>query len=346
MKTIYTLHENGAPSHFYGLDELARINGYKIRHREISQRNALKKLLFEFNFHIVSNIIFLSSLPFRKRTKVVLAIAPYNGKVGVLMRLLKKHEVYYFTSYTCWDQSLSAHNSNPTNKLLSSWRYFTASFVKHIFAVSAKTKQEMIKNGFASQDRISVVNHSLREEIYAERQTKSMSFIQVSRLTEAKGILEIIEVFKYRPEYSISFAGSGSLQGAVKQTSNNYDNINYLGYIGSFDKLVEQYKKHSFVLLNSRHIPNLEWEELFGIALIEGMACGCVPVASDHSGPKEIIEDGVNGLLYNSDDLASTIDSIASMSQSRYQFLRQNAIRSASKYLRSNIAERWRAILD
>jgi len=38
-------------------------------------------------------------------------------------------------------------------------------------------------------------------------------------------------------------------------------------------------------------------EELFGISIIEGMACGCVPLTTDHSGPKEIITSGINGFI-------------------------------------------------
>ena len=47
--------------------------------------------------------------------------------------------------------------------------------------------------------------------------------------------------------------------------------------------------------------------ETFGLVLIEAMMCGVCVVASDSGGPLEIIDDGVNGLLFktfDADDLA------------------------------------------
>ena len=344
-ETIYTLHEYGSPSHFYGLVALAEQNGFQVKHREIRQRNAIKRLLFEFNFHIIENIIFLLSLPFRKRCKVVLGIAPYNGFLPLLMKMLHKHEVYYFTSYTCWDQTISVHSLDGNSNLLKSWQYFTNEYVKHIFAVSQKTKEELIKNGFASKEKISVVNHSLKKEIVPGDQTQALTFVQVGRLSPAKGVVELLDFFKQNPNFSITFVGSGDLQSKVEAAAQKYSNIHYIGYVKSFDRLVEIYKKHSFVIMNSQRLPGSAWEELFGMALIEGMACGCVPVASDHTGPKEIIRHNQNGILYNSKNISATLANIALISDDDYVNLRTNTINSAQQYNRSSIAERWNVVL-
>ena len=346
MKTIYTLHEYGSPTHFNGLCTLAEQNGYKVKHREIRQRNAIKRLLFELNFHIVANIIFLLSLPFRKRCKVVLAIAPYNSLLPLLMKILHKHEVYYFTSYTCWDQTMSVHSLKGNTKLLKSWKRFTNEYVKHIFAVSQKTKDEIVINGFSSSERVSVVNHSLKKNINPGQQTKTLTFVQVGRLSPAKGVIELLEFFKRNRNYSISFVGSGALQAEVEVASKEYDNIHYLGYVKSFDKLVEIYKGHSFVIMNSQRLPDSAWEELFGMALIEGMACGCVPIASNHTGPKEIIRNGVNGLLYAANNLNKTLLKLTELSNDKYLDIREQTINSTQQYKRENISHRWKKVLD
>jgi glycosyltransferase involved in cell wall biosynthesis len=43
-----------------------------------------------------------------------------------------------------------------------------------------------------------------------------------------------------------------------------------------------------------------ERAEHFGITVVEAMSAGCVPLAFNAGGPSEVIEDGLNGLLYNS----------------------------------------------
>lgn len=50
--------------------------------------------------------------------------------------------------------------------------------------------------------------------------------------------------------------------------------------------------------------------ETFGLVLIEAMMCGVCVVASDSGGPLEIIDDGINGLLFktfDSDDLSDKL---------------------------------------
>jgi glycosyltransferase involved in cell wall biosynthesis len=43
-----------------------------------------------------------------------------------------------------------------------------------------------------------------------------------------------------------------------------------------------------------------ERAEHFGITVVEAMSAGCIPLAFNAGGPSEVIEDGLNGLLYNS----------------------------------------------
>lgn len=44
--------------------------------------------------------------------------------------------------------------------------------------------------------------------------------------------------------------------------------------------------------------------ETFGLVVIEAMMCGICVVASDSGGPLEIIDDSINGLLFQTNDLA------------------------------------------
>ncbi len=55
-------------------------------------------------------------------------------------------------------------------------------------------------------------------------------------------------------------------------------------------------------------------KETFGLVLIEAMMCGVCVVGSDSGGPLEIVDDGINGLLFetsNSDDLSAKLETLA-----------------------------------
>src|SRR5262249_16088352 len=41
----------------------------------------------------------------------------------------------------------------------------------------------------------------------------------------------------------------------------------------------------------------IEWEEPFGLVMIESMACGTPVIATRHGAVAEVIEDGVSGII-------------------------------------------------
>lgn len=348
MKKIYSLHEYGAPSHLYALDELAKKNELKLVHRELNIYGQLKGLIKKPKFKkfkkLLVNVYFLLSLNIQKDKVIVIGIAPYNYRLKYLLPIIRNHNVFYFSSYTCWDQSRMAHSKFYTKELLEVWRNFIANEVKHIFAISEKTKKELVRNNFSSADKITVVNHSYRENFKVKNSRElTRKFIYVGRMIEQKGISELLEIFAKRTDCDLTLIGKGDLDGIIKTYTNTYKNINYLGYVDGFHNIISHYTQHSFLLMNSKR--NSYWEELFGIAIIEGMACGLVPIATNHPGPIEIITNGVDGFICEEGAIESKIDEVLSLDKSNYRDMRKKAIEKASNYRSEVIAERWRNIL-
>lgn len=63
--------------------------------------------------------------------------------------------------------------------------------------------------------------------------------------------------------------------------------------------------------------------ETFGLVLIEAMMCGVCVVASRSGGPLEIVDDGINGLLFkifDSGDLAEKLEQLHKDESCRYRF--------------------------
>lgn len=82
-----------------------------------------------------------------------------------------------------------------------------------------------------------------------------------------------------------------------------YSSINFLGRIEEVGPYLEQSK---VFLLTSR------WEGMSN-ALLEAMACGLACVATDVSGARELIQNGVNGLLVPKDNAQALADAIVYM---------------------------------
>lgn len=280
-KRIFVCHEFYTPSHYTALEYLANENGYKVVYCEPNiyhelrccRRSQFARSRF---FHNLFWTIFLLLTSGRK---VVIGMAPYNPFLKWILLVLRGHELFYHSSYSCWDGSRFAHEGSDEDKRL--WKEFTSHRIKHFFAVSQKTKDEVVKNGFCLKENVSIVNHSYNIDISTDKLCDlSPTFICVGRLNEQKGIEQLLNIFSRHPEARITFVGNGILEPLVKEYESKFENIKYLGFVKGLSNLVPIYKQHSFLVLNS--IKTSAWEELFGMALYEGMACGCIPLANSH----------------------------------------------------------------
>ena len=344
---VYIVHEYGAPSHFYALDYLLASRDIPSDKYELNLlgqlKEAVKKRSFRPIIRMLRNLGFLLSLPFLKPAKMVLGLAPYDRTLALLRPFLKRHQVYYFTSYTCWDGSREVHPSGPRTRAV--WLDFLRQDAVHIFAVSEKTRAELLRNGLADESRVSVVGHSyVSRPMAPEVRKKDNGFIAACSLVPWKGIEELLDCFSARPEAHLTIVGRGPLVGKVKAAEAACPNIHYAGYITDQKTLFETYRQHSFFVLNSKR--TAQWEELFGMGLIEVSACGLVPLAPTHSGPCEILQDGENGVLFEEGDLSSALDRCLGWSDDRYDIVRQGAIANGGRFYVANMADRWKKVLE
>ena len=345
---IYFLHEYGAPSHICALEFLCKKNNIQLQQRELNILHQLGSCIKNFNFlklkRMLNNVLFIFNLLFSSNKKIVLGIAPYNYKLYYLDFVLRNHFVYYFTSYTCWDQTCMAHKFLYSRSLLYKWRVFLSQKVMHIFAVSNKVRDELVRNGFSEKEKITVVYHSLKKKYTALNVKRNVNFIYSGRLVKEKGIEELLEYFKKNNKFNLYIVGKGNLKDFVLKECSDYSNIKYCGYINNKEELYKLYNNCSYFVLNSKK--NNGWEELFGISIIEAMLCGAIPVSVSHAGPMEIIEDNINGFLFDEGQLSDAISRVVMISDVEYYTIKDTAICSAKKYYDSNISKRWSSVLN
>lgn len=344
---IYILHEYGEISHYLGLKRLADENGYVLIYREFHSlfNRQIRKFIKHPNYFYkwILNIIFLINLPFKRPSKIVLAMAPFNKDIFWLSVLLKKHVVYLHTSACSWDNKMPIYDSD--FKTRNFWKTFLTSKVKHIFAVSCYTKNEIIKNNYAKEKNISVVNHAIKEiPNLSGLYPKNNNFIYVGRITSEKGIDELLSYFSRNTNLDLTLIGDGNLIKEVNEYIQEYHNIHYLGYINNYNILMESYKQMSFFILNSKHTKT--WQELFGMALIEAMSCGCVPIVTNHPGPIEIVNNDYDGLICDEGHIGDGIERAVNLNEAEYLEMKEHAIYTSRQYTVEKIAKKWDKIFD
>lgn len=138
---------------------------------------------------------------------------------------------------------------------------------------------------------------------------RNKDFVFLGRMVSDKGAELAIRAF-YEinksdlndPNLSLTMVGGGperkNLQNLVKQL-NLQDKVTFTGCLVG-EELVNCLNQHKFLL-----IPSI-WEEPFGIVALEGMASGCLPIASDGGGLPEAT--GEVGLIFKRGDLDDLVN--------------------------------------
>lgn len=345
-KKVYILHKNGANSHYMGLSYFLKKNNTILVYREFSILSSLFKGVTKQNTALFkkqgANIVFFISLLFSKNKKIVLGIAPYDSKLKMLLFFLKNHKVYYHTSWVCWDKSFQPKKiKNKT--ILKQWKQFLETKTKHIFTVTQAAKEQLLTNYKLKESNISVVYHSINPLFLEATSTHKIpnSFVYYGRLVPQKGIEELLNFFKCHKEATLTLIGEGSEKNTILKAVSTYKNIEYFPVATSKIELVKTLSTFQYVVVNS--LKTNKWEELFGMIIIESMALSIIPIATNHPGPKEVIDPQI-GYLCEEGKMSNLLKQLITTNTETLE--RSKRAREASKkYATATISNHWKAIL-
>lgn len=163
--------------------------------------------------------------------------------------------------------------------------------------------------------------------------------ICVGSLSHNKGYDLLIEAWskiaKKYPDWEINVYGKGDIR--LYEEMAQKKNINNLHFCGPTDNVMEKMMNASLLVLPSR-------SEGFGMVLIEAMACGLPCVAFDcPCGPRDIIQDGRNGLLVPPENVELLAKSIKQLitDKDMLHAMGTNACQTIEQYRVENICRIW-----
>lgn len=119
-------------------------------------------------------------------------------------------------------------------------------------------------------------------------------FLFVGNLNNTKGVKILLQTIKLLPkEINFKIVGTGICEQEYKEfvLHNNLHNVTFCGKMNR-SQLIEEYKNCIALITPSTCF------EIFGMINIEAFACGKPVIASNIGGIPEIVEDNVNGLLF------------------------------------------------
>ena len=212
--------------------------------------------------------------------------------------------------------------------------------VESYFAWLPKHKKQVIYNPFIIPETTAISDPLPLEVNYEAKWITSMG-----RLTEKKGFDLLLKAFSQvadqYPDWQILILGTGELRSELETLRDELNLTKKVIFTGAVKNPFAILKKSQFFVMASRI-------EGFPMAHGEALACGLPVISTDcPSGPKEIIRNGIDGILVPNKDinaLANAMKKLMSDHQERKR-LASNSDDIIKRFGLSKIMDHWDNLL-
>ncbi|MYS18960.1 Glycosyltransferase involved in cell wall bisynthesis [Streptomyces sp. DvalAA-14] len=188
--------------------------------------------------------------------------------------------------------------------------------------------------------RVTAVPNSVPPATVAPSDGTAPVVVAAGRLAEAKRYDDLIRAFAVvsaaRPDWSLKLYGSGEQRAALAALIAELGLDGHVTLMGPVAPLEPEFAKASLLAVTSSM-------ESFGMTIVEAMRAGLPVVATDCPlGPREIVRDGVTGLLVPPRDVAAIAAALLALIEDdgRRRAMGRAALESAERYDPAVIAER------
>lgn len=240
----------------------------------------------------------------------------------------------------------------PLEKLAAKWTDSLVTINSEDFEIASKFKlrnngQASKMNGVGIEKEKYVIENFDRNEYRKSLNLKEEDFVilVLAELNKNKNHIQLIKamnLLKYKyPRIKAIFAGSGPLEEELKnQIKENglEEKVSLLGWRNDVTELI-----------NSSDVVGLfSKREGLGKCLLEAMICGKSVIATNTRGPRELIEQDVNGFMFDIGDVEATAKSIEKLGVEdnfRNEF-EERVVETADKYLLDNVLEQLECIYE
>lgn len=248
---------------------------------------------------------------------------------GRICERCKGHQYYQAVLQRCNKGSFSFSLLNCTEMYVHKFLRIYERNVDLFIASSEFLGHKMIEFGIDKKKIVCIPNFADVKEYLPQYESEDY-FVYFGRLSEEKGLLTLIRALKDMKNSRLLIIGEGELRKGLEEYVEEKDiaNIEFSGYM-SEERLKSVIRNSMFAVVPS------EWYENCPHAVLEAFALGKPVIGSDIGGIPELIEDGVDGLLFepgNSEELSEKIAYLISRPRLRGQMGRNARKKVEEKY--------------
>lgn len=167
--------------------------------------------------------------------------------------------------------------------------------------------------------------------------------LAVGRLDYQKGFDNLIDAWNIvakneeLADWTLDIFGQGEWHEKLNDMIDSYGLQERVRINKPVKDILSEYVNSSLLVMSSNY-------EGFPMVMIEAMACGLPVVAFDFKcGPKDIIDDGINGLIAESGNVADLAEKLVSImsDESNRKFMSSNARKIIDRYSEETVMNKW-----
>jgi len=182
-------------------------------------------------------------------------------------------------------------------------------------------KQRMIQGEF-SENKLKVL-HNFVDISEPCKSNSSNYYLYVGRLSREKGVSTLCSVASKLP-YKLKIIGSGQIEKELREKYKDYEQIKFLGR-KSHNEVLEIMANAKFMICPS------ECYENNPLAVMESLSLNVPVLGANIGGIPELIEQGVNGELFDSGSEKNLENKIEYMMNNEYKFDKSQIVKKFGK---------------
>jgi len=178
---------------------------------------------------------------------------------------------------------------------------------------------------FGPTKPIEVIHNFVNCRLYqpSGRRERKMTLLHVSNFRPVKRVLDcirILERVRRQTPAELLMAGDGPERGPAEKLARELGVAAFVRFLGKQDHVEKLFPQADVLLMPSEL-------ESFGLAALEAMACGVVPVATRCGGVPELITHGVDGYLESTGDIEAQAQRVIELltGESRFRAMSEAA---------------------
>ncbi|ANN20884.1 glycosyl transferase [Amycolatopsis orientalis] len=207
----------------------------------------------------------------------------------------------------CYRGSALATVPMAASLMLNRGRWWSG--VSRFFCISRAQREVLITAGMPAE-RLAV-KYNYVDDPGKTRRGAGEHVLFLGRITAEKGVGLLMTAWDQLaaaggPLPPLVIAGTGPMQDEVARWAHGRDDVRYVG-------LQSKEECRDLIARSNAVVAPSEWLETFGLVVVEAMAAGVPTVAAAHGAFRELVEDGVTGLLHepgNPESLAARLREI------------------------------------